>query len=99
MKKPPTKVAYDQPQFYWPNQLGISCHQRTKFIQFYLSQTDLTPAITLFNSAAYLPQTVPAVVAVVKAVTEDKALPQTRPPLVTAAIELAAMAAVSAPGI
>ena len=53
----------------------------------------------MFNSAAYLPQTVPAVVAVVKAVTEDKALPQTRPPLVTAAIELAAMAAVSAPGI
>ena len=52
-----------------------------------------------FNSAAYLPQTVPAVAAVVCAVIEDKALPQTRPPLVVAAAAMAAMAAVSAPGI
>ena len=77
----------------------IPYHYKTKFIQFYLPQTVLTPAITLFNSADYLPQTVPAVVAVVFPVTEDKALPQTRPPLVIAAIEMAAMAAVSAPGI
>ena len=48
---------------------------------------------------ADLPQTVPAVVVVNKSVTEDKALPQTRPPFVNAAVDIAAIAAVSAPGI
>jgi len=43
-------------------------------------------------------QTVPAVVVVNKAVTEEKALPQRRPPFVNAAVDIAAMAAVSAPG-
>ena len=46
-----------------------------------------------------LPQTVPAVVVVNKSVTEDNALPQTRPPFVNAAVDIAAIAAVSAPGI
>jgi len=44
------------------------------------------------------PQTVPAVVVVNKSVTEDNALPQTRPPFVNAAVDIAAIAAVSAPG-
>ena len=53
-------------------------------------------------SYPYLPQTVPAAVeAAFDAcpVAEAKTLPQRRPPLVTAAMELAAIVAVSAPGI
>ena len=54
------------------------------------------------NITAYLPQTVPAIVEPAFdafAVAEAKTLPQRRPPLVVAAMELAAMVAVSAPGI
>ena len=72
---------------------------KNKKFQFYLPQTVPTPAITSFNSAAYLPQTVPAAVAVVFPEAEAKTLPQRRPPLVSAAMEMAAMVAVSAPGI
>ena len=50
----------------------------------------------------YLPQTVPAAIeapADVIPVAEAKTLPQRRPPLVWSGTEMAAMAAVSAPGI
>ena len=62
----------------------IPYHYKTKFIQFYLPQTVPTPAITSFDSAA---------------VIEAKTLPQIRPPLVWSATAMAAIAAVSAPGI
>ena len=54
------------------------------FFQFYLPQTVPTPAITSSDSAA---------------VIEAKTLPQIRAPLVWSATAMAAMAAVSAPGI
>ena len=54
------------------------------FFQFYLPQTVPTPAITSFDSDA---------------VIEAKTLPQIRAPLVWSATAMAAMAAVSAPGI
>ena len=62
----------------------IPCHYKTKFIQIYLPQTVPTPAIVSSDSAA---------------VIEAKTLPQTRPPFVNAAADIAAIAAVSAPGI
>ena len=50
---------------------------------------------------ANLPQTVPTAIEaafVNRPVAEDKALPQRRPPFVNAAADIAAIAAVSAPG-
>ena len=50
----------------------------------------------------YLPQTVPTTILAASVTAESveaKALPQRRPPLVWSAMAMAAMAAVSAPGI
>ena len=56
---------------------------------------------TLMTLIADLPQTVPVTIeapSVFEPPAEEKALPQRRPPFVNAAADIAAIAAVSAPG-